>query len=238
MNPEEEYLRQLQLDKPHLFKNTSDLQIYLSQYGDYQYGSEEVLQSVIDRIDFSKPAVVVEGPEDDPQKKKDVLGLGTELQSTSEEEKSSLDLTTKRNKLRTQNILNFISNTESERDPNRFRDDHLSEEKGKYNFTEMSIGEVLAWQESHKDDKGRYKAVGKYQFMPDTLKEFAEKSGIGLGGQFSSDNQDLLTIAMLNEGGLQEFLKDPDNNKEKMLETLSRRFASIPLTYNRIRSRQ
>lgn len=232
MNPEEEYLRQLQLDKPHLFKNTSDLQIYLSQYGDYQYGSEEVLQSVIDRIDFSKPAVVVEGPEDDPQKKKDVLGLGTELQSTSEEEKSSLDLTTKRNKLRTQNILNFISNTESERDPNRFRDDHLSEEKGKYNFTEMSIGEVLAWQESHKDDKGRYKAVGKYQFMPDTLKEFAEKSGIGLGGQFSSDNQDLLTIAMLNEGGLQEFLKDPDNNKEKMLETLSRRFASIPLTYN------
>lgn len=229
MNPAQEYLKKLYLEKPEVFSNTEGLKDYLDNYGSYGFASEESLQTTLDGIDFKALSTVSE-PE--VEKKKDLLSPGTELQSTGEQEESSSVLRSKADSVRVKNILNFIGDSESKNDPNRFRDDHVNGEMGKFDFTNMSIGEVLSWQESNKDSKGRYRAVGQYQFMPETLKEFAEKAGLKVSDKFSKENQEKLTIAMLEEGGLSDFLKDPDGNKERFSNTLARRFASMPLLYN------
>ena len=77
------------------------------------------------------------------------------------------------------------------------------------NLTDMTIGEVLQrqqWLMNRKNPQvsnyGVY-AAGKYQFIPNTLPGVMKSAGLSPQDKFSSDNQDLMAIALLKERGIQ-----------------------------------
>lgn len=226
MDKEAQYFQELYKSNPGLFNDKDALLRHVEGNGGFFYEDSDVLQMYVDSLNLGQD------PVEEPEKKKDVLAAPTVLPSGGEQEGSSSESLSSKDSLKVRNILRFIGESESNNNPNRFRGDIELDQIGQFNFESMSIGEVLAWQENNKDEKGKYRAVGQYQFMPETLREFMGKTGLKEGDRFSRENQEKLTIAMLEEGGLSEFIKDPHNNKEKFSNTVARRFASMPLLYN------
>lgn len=225
----EKYFLDLYANNPGLFNDSEALRKYVNSNTIYNFNDTSILESFVSGLNLGSNQVE---EQEVPEKKKDVLAAPTVLPSDGEQEESSSDSFSSQDSVRVKNILRFIGDKESNNDPNRFRGDVQLGELNKYKFEDMSIGEVLSWQEENKDDKGRYRAVGQYQFMPETLTEFMEKSGLKKSDRFSRENQEKMTLALLREGGLDDFLSDPDTHKEKFTNTIARRYASMPLLYN------
>jgi muramidase (phage lysozyme) len=93
-------------------------------------------------------------------------------------------------------------------------------------LTQMTIGQVLAWQDSI-DQRYNSEAAGAYQILEDTLRGLYRSAGLSLFSRFNRDNQDRLAIALLERRGLSRYragtLTDVDFAQE-----LSREWASFP----------
>ncbi|MEM7650557.1 MAG: hypothetical protein AAF204_00555 [Pseudomonadota bacterium] len=77
-------------------------------------------------------------------------------------------------------------------------------------LSEMTINEVIAWQESC-NDKGSC-AAGRYQFMPKTLKGLIENmDNIDGTEKFSPNVQDLLAVELMREKGLDGIVQGKGN---------------------------
>jgi hypothetical protein len=89
----------------------------------------------------------------------------------------------------------------------------------------LTIAEVMALQ------KGGVFAVGRYQFIPDTLAMAVKAAGFKSTDVFSAENQDWLAIALLL-GGKRPKLRDYLQGKDVPLEAaqldLAKEWASIP----------
>lgn len=103
-------------------------------------------------------------------------------------------------------------------------------------ITQMTIGEILAWQESIDARSGVYsEAAGRYQIVEDTLRGFDnddypnlqaairggegqtplyERAGLSTGDLFSAENQDKLAITLLEGRGLKRFLAGSMTQRE------------------------
>lgn len=66
-------------------------------------------------------------------------------------------------------------------------------------ITKMTLGEVARLQRQMVSENGISSAVGKYQFLQDTLKEAMAGVGLSPGDVFSPENQDKLALWLLRQ---------------------------------------
>ncbi len=107
-------------------------------------------------------------------------------------------------------------------------------------ITQMTIGELLDYQE-RIDEFSDSEAMGRYQFVEDTLRGFNnqdisagkeqpiyEKAGLTKADLFSPQNQDKIAIARFKFRGMNKFL-DNEISITRMANNLSQEWAALPL---------
>lgn len=94
-------------------------------------------------------------------------------------------------------------------------------------LVKMTIGEVLAWQDSI-DRKYMSEAAGKYQIMEDTLRDLYVPAGLKSTDLFNERNQDLLADALLRRRGLADFINGRIT-REHFANNIAREWASMPV---------
>lgn len=135
-------------------------------------------------------------------------------------------------------LLNFIGNKESE----GYDDISGLVSRSRYPtkpLTQMTIQEVLDWQESI-DASQNSEAAGFYQIMEDTLRGYNNdrtvgpgnplysRAGLSAGDLFSPINQDKMAIVLLEGRGLTRFLNG-ELSREQFANNLANEWASLPL---------
>lgn len=90
--------------------------------------------------------------------------------------------------------------------------------------TAMTLGEIYQWI---KDTPGQPHAIGRYQFIPKTLKRVARKVGAKPEQVFSPRLQDRLADVLLAEAGLYRFRKGK-LKQEDFMHNLAKIWAGLP----------
>lgn len=96
-------------------------------------------------------------------------------------------------------LLDYIGGLESGTKDESGYDSHLGNVGGKgmeKPLSQMTVKEVKEWQKSNGN-----KAVGRYQFIPDTLEEMLKKAGVSDDATFDSETQDLIAGELLKSKG-------------------------------------
>jgi hypothetical protein len=136
-------------------------------------------------------------------------------------------------------LLDFIGNKESEGYDDFWGGINNPRDYPPKKLTEMTIQEVLDWQESI-DRIYNSEASGRYQFMEDTLRGYNNDSsggpgnplyaraGLGAGDMFSPINQDKMALVLIEARGLTRFLNG-DISREQFANNLASEWASLPL---------
>lgn len=91
--------------------------------------------------------------------------------------------------------------------------------------TAMTIKEINAWV---KATPGQPHAIGRYQFIPQTLRRAAREAGIPFSARFSPAVQDAMALILLKDAGLESFEKGKLTRKSFM-HNLARIWAGLPL---------
>lgn len=91
--------------------------------------------------------------------------------------------------------------------------------------TEMTLGEIFDWIEV---TPGQPHAIGRYQFVPDTLRRLVLDQGIPLRARFSADVQDRLADQLLAEAGLTAF-QNGEITRRSFMYRLAKIWAGFPL---------
>jgi len=88
-------------------------------------------------------------------------------------------------------------------------------------LTSMTIGEVIAQQNKKlNNNQGYVFAAGAYQFIPGTLESAMRLAGLSPSDKFSPENQDLMFVALLQDGGLAHWQADPRHTPYTKAEQL------------------
>lgn len=90
--------------------------------------------------------------------------------------------------------------------------------------TEMTIAEILAWIEQ---TPGQHHAIGRYQFIPVTLRRLIEKLGVGAQEVFAPSLQDRLADALLAEAGL-EAVRNGSIKRHAFMHNMAKIWAGLP----------
>jgi conjugal transfer mating pair stabilization protein TraG len=97
----------------------------------------------------------------------------------------------------------------------------------KIRFTDMSVGEVMAWQDKHVKKGAVSSAVGKYQIIRPTLAGLVEQLGIDTRLPYDEPMQDRLAIALMERRGSHAFVKK-EISREDFAHNLSKEWAALP----------
>ena len=95
-----------------------------------------------------------------------------------------------------------------------------------YDLENMTVAEVLAAQDAKK-----LFAVGKYQFIPNTLKEAVAHTGVDPNAKFNGETQEKLFPYLISDKkrpNLAAYLAGRSDNANAALNDLAYEFASIP----------
>lgn len=95
------------------------------------------------------------------------------------------------------------------------------------NFTGMTVGEVLAWQDDFVRQGNASNAVGKYQFIRPTLAGLVRELGISKSARFDAALQDKLAIRLLERRGVNDYLHGRIT-REQLAHNLSKEWAALP----------
>jgi hypothetical protein len=95
--------------------------------------------------------------------------------------------------------------------------------------TQMTLGEIFDWI---KATPRQPHAIGRYQFIPATLRRLVNIKGYGRDTRFSPDVQDQLAMILLQEAGLDAFLARTLPHRAFM-KNLARIWAGLPLPNGR-----
>jgi hypothetical protein len=95
--------------------------------------------------------------------------------------------------------------------------------------TQMTIAEIYAWIDA---TPGQHHAIGRYQFIPPTLRRLVALLDIDPRTRFSPRIQDQLADRLLQEAGLQDFT-DGDLSRTTFKRNLARIWAGLPLPSGR-----
>lgn len=113
------------------------------------------------------------------------------------------------------------------------------ESKGNYNayygnagnksirFTDMSVGEVLKWQEDYVRQGSVSSAVGKYQIIRPTLAGLVRQLKLDPDTRFDEKLQDKLAITLLERRGVQAFIQKK-LTREQFAANLAKEWAALP----------
>lgn len=96
-------------------------------------------------------------------------------------------------------------------------------------FDKYTVGQVLDMQ------RGWLYAVGRYQFIPKTLRYAVRVSGVSYSDKFTPDTQDKLFAALLNHKrpAVGSYIRGEHSNKNWALNELAREWASVEYRYGR-----
>ena len=95
--------------------------------------------------------------------------------------------------------------------------------------TDMTLGEIYDWIDA---TPGQPHAIGRYQFIPPTLRRVAQIRGFGPETRFTPGVQDALALVLLEDAGLSRF-RDGDMNRLRFMHNLARIWAGLPLPNGR-----
>lgn len=126
-----------------------------------------------------------------------------------------------------QTLLDFIAKPESGGDYNIVWGGIKRAHRPKKKLVEMTVREVLAWQDSI-DPFYMSEAAGKYQIMEDTLRGLYAEAGVGLDELFNPANQDKLAAQLLRRRGLKKYLAGQISD-EAFANNLAHEWASLPM---------
>ena len=113
------------------------------------------------------------------------------------------------------------------------------ESKGNYNayfgnagntsitFTEMSVADVLRWQEDFIAAGHPSSAVGRYQIISTTLKGLVQQLNIDTSQPFDEAMQDKMAIALLERRGATEYVNNQIDGRQFAAE-LAKEWAALP----------
>ena len=88
----------------------------------------------------------------------------------------------------------------------------------------MTMGEIYDWID---DTPGQPHAIGRYQFIPKTLRRLARKLGVARHERFTEQLQDQLSDVLLAEAGLYEFERG-QLSRHAFMHNLSKIWAGLP----------
>ena len=95
--------------------------------------------------------------------------------------------------------------------------------------TQLTLGEIFNWI---KDTPGQPHAIGRYQFIPATLRRLVGIKGYPLTTRFSPEVQDQLALILLKEAGLEEF-QTRALPRRAFMKNLAQIWAGLPLPNGR-----
>ena len=95
--------------------------------------------------------------------------------------------------------------------------------------TEMTIGEIFDWISA---TPGQSHAIGRYQFIPDTLTRVVAQVGARRSDQFSPAMQDRLADVLLDDAGFGAFLAG-DLSQQRFMNNLASIWAGLPTSTGR-----
>lgn len=90
--------------------------------------------------------------------------------------------------------------------------------------TEMTIQEIYTWI---AQTPGQQHAIGRYQFIPATLKRLVQKRGIPRSARFSPKVQDQLADELLKEAGLRDIMQGT-MTRRRFMHNLAKIWAGLP----------
>lgn len=91
--------------------------------------------------------------------------------------------------------------------------------------TRMTLGQIDAWTRA---TPGQPHAIGRYQFIPKTLRRVAAQAGFGPEVRFSPAVQDRLAMVLLADAGLTAF-EAGTLGRAQFMKNLARIWAGLPL---------
>ncbi|UWQ97419.1 hypothetical protein K3728_02660 [Rhodobacteraceae bacterium M385] len=95
--------------------------------------------------------------------------------------------------------------------------------------TQMTLADIYAWIAA---TPGQPHAIGRYQFIPPTLRRVAQIRGYGPQTPFSPAVQDSLALVLLEDAGLRAF-EGGTMGRVQFMENLARIWAGLPLPNGR-----
>lgn len=101
---------------------------------------------------------------------------------------------------------------------------HAATVKPRKRPTAMTLGEIYDWIAR---TPGQQHAIGRYQFIPATLKRLANHVGAKRGDVFSPKLQDRLAHQLLEEAGLSAMMAN-DMSRKDFMHNLSKIWAGLP----------
>ncbi|SFE96585.1 hypothetical protein SAMN04488523_11375 [Sulfitobacter brevis] len=90
--------------------------------------------------------------------------------------------------------------------------------------THMTISEIYRWIAR---TPGQPHAIGRYQFIPSTLKSLVSEAGLGQDTVFTSRVQDMLADFLLEDAGYSSFVAG-EISRHRFMENLARIWAGFP----------
>lgn len=124
-------------------------------------------------------------------------------------------------------LLDFIAKPESGGDFNIVWGGIAKQDRPPKPLVSMTIGEVLAWQDSI-DAKYQSEAAGAYQIMEDTLRGLYREAGLTVNDLFNQKNQRQLATQLLRRRGLISYLEGKIT-AEVFANNLAKEWASLPV---------
>ncbi|OAN75137.1 hypothetical protein A8B78_16825, partial [Jannaschia sp. EhC01] len=91
--------------------------------------------------------------------------------------------------------------------------------------TQMTLGEIYTWI---AETPGQPHAIGRYQFIPPTLRRVAGLRGYGPETRFTPAVQDSLALILLEDAGLRAF-EARSMPRTRFMRNLARIWAGLPL---------
>jgi muramidase (phage lysozyme) len=95
--------------------------------------------------------------------------------------------------------------------------------------TQMTIQDIYTWI---SDTPRQPHAIGRYQFIPKTLRRLVKAEKLPLTTRFSTDVQDRLALRLLNEAGLRRF-QAGDLPRAAFMNNLAKIWAGLPTSSGR-----
>lgn len=90
--------------------------------------------------------------------------------------------------------------------------------------TQMTLGEIYAWIDR---TPGQPHAIGRYQFIPPTLRSLVNQLNLPLNTQFTPDVQDQLADILLEDAGMSQFTSGV-MSRHQFMNNLAKIWAGLP----------
>lgn len=121
-------------------------------------------------------------------------------------------------------LLDVIAHAESNGNYNAY---FGNSKNSKVDFTNMSVADVMKWQQDYIKQGSPSSAVGRYQILNTTLAGLVEQLGINPKQRFDKKMQDAMAVALLERRGAVEYA-DKKLTDEQFAANLAKEWAGLP----------